>query len=244
MRTLRSLLFLGLILPLTLVGFTFTMVGLLFPRRLGLDYPVARAWARCLVWTAGCRVRVEGHENVLRGHEHLIVANHASILDPPVLIGWLPTRLRFVMKRELAWLPFVGWYAKAAGHFFVDRERTRAGKETVRAAATTAHGAPRCLVVFPEGTRSADGRLQALKTGSFELALAAGLPLQPVALLGTHPILPKGSWGPRRGGTATLRIGPPIHWEDLEGSTGRRALATRAREALLALGVPDGSETA
>ena len=95
--------------------------------------------------------------------------------------------------------------------------------------------------MFPEGTRSPDGRLRAVKGGPFGLAVETGLPVQPVAILGTHAVLPKDIAGPQRGGEVVVRIGEMIPTHGLAGGPGRRVLAARSRAALLALGVPDGA---
>jgi 1-acyl-sn-glycerol-3-phosphate acyltransferase len=95
-------------------------------------------------------------------------------------------------------------------------------------------------IVFPEGTRSADGRLQPLKPGAFQLAVDGGFPIHPIAILGTSRIMPKGALGPRRSGPVVVRVGEPIPVEGLRGSAGRKILSARVRDALLALGVPEG----
>jgi 1-acyl-sn-glycerol-3-phosphate acyltransferase len=91
-------------------------------------------------------------------------------------------------------------------------------------------------VLFPEGTRSRDGRLQPLRPGALQLPLEVGVPVQPVLVRGTREIMPKGAWFPRRSGTVEVVVGEPIATEGLAGPTGRKALAARVREAFLALG--------
>src|SRR5262249_23708202 len=100
-----------------------------------------------------------------------------------------------------------------------------------------------CLstVLFPEGTRSRDGRLQALKPGSFQMPADTGIAVQPVAIVGSAAILPKGAWGPLRSGVVEVRVGEPIATAEYAGSAGRKALGDRVRAELLALGVPDSS---
>jgi len=193
---------------------------------------------------AGARLRVEGREHVDPHEARMLVANHASFLDPPAMLAAFPTNVRIVMKKELGRLPFIGWYARLARHFLLDRESARAGKEMLAEAVERAKEHTVQFLVFPEGTRSLDGRLQPLRAGTFQIAVQAHLPVQPVAISGTYAIMPKRSFGPRRRGDVVLRIGPPIATDDLEGSPGRKVLAERVREALLALGVPDGADGA
>ncbi len=93
-------------------------------------------------------------------------------------------------------------------------------------------------VLFPEGTRSPDGRLKDLRAGAFQLALSGGLPVQPVAILGSHRVWPKGLSYPRQCGEILVRVGEPIDVSEFKGSPGRKALAERVRAAFGELGVP------
>jgi 1-acyl-sn-glycerol-3-phosphate acyltransferase len=172
----------------------------------------------------------------------MVVANHTSWLDPPALFVALPVQVRYVMKRELSRLPFLGWYVLLGGHFFLDRADPREGVEVLRRATERARRHRLVPTLFPEGTRSPDGRLAPFRTGAFQLAIAGGLDVQPVAILGAHEIFPKRARGPRRGGTVRVRVGETIPVEGLSGSAGRRVLGERVRAELLRLGVPDGGE--
>jgi 1-acyl-sn-glycerol-3-phosphate acyltransferase len=207
------------------------------PRRAWWAARVASLWGRAMLVVAGARLRVEGAERFDAGRATLLVGNHASFLDPMVMLAVFPGSARFVLKRELGRVPFVGWHCKLSGHFLLDRASARAGQEVVDRAVDRARAHGLSLIVFPEGTRSADGRLQDLKAGAFQMALGGGLPVQPVALLGTHDVWPRGGT-PRRSGEVLVRVGEPIDTEGLEGSVGRKRLADRTREALLSLGVP------
>jgi 1-acyl-sn-glycerol-3-phosphate acyltransferase len=238
-RVLRAVLFLALAPLATVVGSILCTVGLLFAPRTGrVANAVERVWGRLFVASAGGRLRVEGVERVDRRRARMFVANHASFLDPPALIAALPVPLRFVLKKELGRIPIAGWYMALSGHFMLDRSDPRAGLDVMRRAVERARRHGLCPVVFPEGTRSPDGRLGDWKPGAFQLAIDGGLDVQPVAILGSHAILPKRTLAPRRGGTIVLRVGDPIPVEGHAGSAGRKALADRARAALLSLGVP------
>lgn len=233
-----------------LLAFLLTALGwavastawLLAPRSGRLAAWVTHLWGRAVLVAAGARLRVEGRENIDARAPCLLVANHASFLDPPAMLAAFPSNVRIVMKKELGRLPFLGWYVRLARHFLLDRESARAGKEVLAEAVERAKERSIHLLTFPEGTRSLDGRLQPLKAGMFQIAVQAHLPVQPVAIAGTHEIMPKRSFGPRRGGEVVLRIGTPIPTDDLEGSRGRKIVAERVRDALLALGVPDGAD--
>lgn len=245
MRVLRAVVFAVLAPVLTAVGFTLASLALVLdPGRGRASHAVARWWGRAVCAAAGARVVVTGAERVAPGEPRVLVANHASYLDITALLAAFPGQLRFVARRTLIWLPFIGWYIRLAGHFSLDRDDPR---QALALAGTMAdrmkrHG--KSPLVFPEGTRSRDGRLAPLKAGTFHLPVMLGAPVQPIAVLGAAAILPKGAWVPRRGGVIEVRFGEPLPTAGLEGSAGRKALADRARAALLALGVPDGAPPA
>lgn len=236
---LRGAAFLAWALPLTATAWVLGVLGwLLDPvKRRPSDW-VLRGWGRALLWGAGVRVVLEGRERLAPGTARVLVCNHASWFDPPLLGAVSPGPLRFVLKHELIRLPFVGWHAWLTGHFLIDRDDPRAGLALLERAVGVLRRQPLNAVVFPEGTRSADGRLQPLRGGAVQLAMAAGLDLQPLAILGSFDLWPRTSALPRRGGTITVRVGAPIPVAGARGGPGRRALTEAVRASLLALGVP------
>ncbi len=219
--------------------FVFGCLALLpAPRSGRLSYRVFKIWARGFLAGFGGGVRVEHADRVDRKVPRLIVANHTSWLDPPALIVALPTELRFILKRELLTVPFVGWYTHVAGHYLLDREDPRAAKRLMQKAVDNIHRFAYSPIIYPEGTRSDDGKLAELKPGAFQMAIDAGIEVQPVAILGSSSMMPRGTNSPRHAGDMIIRVGEPISTEGLKGGRGRRALADKATEALLALGVP------
>ncbi len=188
-----------------------------------------RVWAPGLLVGAGAHLVVRGHERIDWSRPYLVVANHQSWIDIPALFRALPVPLHFLAKRELAAVPFLGWYIASMGMVFVDRQDPRHGRATVsRAAALLAAG--RSVVSFPEGTRSRDGSLRPFKSGGFGAALEAGVDVLPVALLGTGAVLPAGGFRVRPG-RIEVRIGEPIR---LAGSSWRRAEVARRAERAIA----------
>jgi 1-acyl-sn-glycerol-3-phosphate acyltransferase len=188
-----------------------------------------RIWAPGILAMALVRLDVEGLETVDWQRPYLIAANHRSFLDIPILFRGLPQNLRFLVKSELRHLPFLGWYIKAMGMVFVDRRDRSRGLEGVRQASEIAR-AGQTLVVFPEGTRSKDGRLQKLKTGGLLAAIQSGLPVLPVAITGDEKVLPTGPYR-ARAGRARLRIGRPIETTAF-GPEDRHILADAVRTQL------------
>src|SRR5690554_2100474 len=145
---------------------TAALVVLLLTFRRDLPLHMARTcWAPGLLWVGGARVEVEGGEGIDWSKPHIFLMNHQSAIDIPVAFTVLKTPLRFVAKRVLASVPFLGWYMWATGMIFVDRERsTRAVQSLQRAGERIRAGAS--ILAYPEGTRSRNGRIQPFKKGA------------------------------------------------------------------------------
>ncbi|HEX7370231.1 MAG TPA: lysophospholipid acyltransferase family protein [Rhodanobacteraceae bacterium] len=200
-------------------------------RRLPLRM-ASRLWAPGLLNGAGARLRVEGLERVDFSRPHVFVANHQSIIDVCALFRALPVPIRFVIKQEIAKVPFIGWYARAMGMVFIERGHAREAAERLHAVVSLVrHGENLCA--FPEGTRSRDGAIGPFKGGAFQVALQAGVPVVPIAISGSGSVLPASGFRVRPG-TITLRIGDPIATAGLHAGD-RHALAHRAHAAVVAL---------
>jgi 1-acyl-sn-glycerol-3-phosphate acyltransferase len=196
----------------------------------------ARYWAPGLLHGAGARLEVEGLERVDWSQPHVIAANHQSMIDVCALFRALPVPVRFVLKQELAQVPFVGAYARAMGMVFIERASARRSAQRLHAAVGIVR-AGACLCAFPEGTRSRDGRVGPFKGGVFQVAIESGAPVLPVAIEGSGAVLPAVGFRVRPG-AIVLRIGEPLPTHDL--STGdRHALAQRAHAAVVALMAQD-----
>jgi 1-acyl-sn-glycerol-3-phosphate acyltransferase len=238
MKRLRAIAFAWWAAIITLVFFCLSMLALpLNPRSARISHRCASLWGRVLLWGGGLRVRIEGPGSFDLSVTRMIVANHASYLDPPTMVAAHPGQVRFMLKQELMRLPFIGWYTKSAGHFLVNRDNPREGKRLLDVAVERAKRYQLNPIVFPEGTRTNDGKLAAFRNGAFQLAISAGIEIQPVAILGTYERMPRGSIGPNRGGDIIVRVGEPISVEGLKGNPGRKVLAAKVEEALRALGV-------
>jgi 1-acyl-sn-glycerol-3-phosphate acyltransferase len=175
---------------------------------------VARAWARCLLRVSGVKVKVEGLEKIASDASYVFVSNHLSYMDTPVVLANIPVQFRFLAKRGLFQIPFLGTHLARAGHIPVPREDARAAVKTMSTAAQVIRERGISLLIFPEGGRSAEGELGAFKEGAAYIAIRAGVPLVPVALNGTREILPYGS-GHVRSGSVLMRIGEPVPTAEL-----------------------------
>ena len=165
-------------------------------------------WAQSLTWASWVRVRVEGREHLRPGQSYVILSNHQGAFDILALYGFLGRQFRWVMKQELRKVPFLGWGCAAIGHIFVDRGNSSRAIASLEAAKSQLAGGVSVLF-FPEGTRSADGRLLPFKKGGFVMARLLAFPILPVTISGSHEVLPKGCLFPRPG-WITVRFHPPV----------------------------------
>lgn len=174
----------------TIVLGTLSIASSLFDRRGHFAHACARAWSWLILKTTGVRVTVEGLERIVPGKTYVFVSNHQSIYDTPVVFASLPYQLRIIAKTSLARFPVLGWHLRRGGHLFVDRQHPDRAGILRRWRALVSEGLS--LIIYAEGTRSPDGGVARFKAGSFLLAIQAGLPIVPLAVIGTRQVMPKG----------------------------------------------------
>ena len=172
----------------------------------------ARWWCRLVAWSIFARIRVHGVQHVRPDQPYVYTANHSSLIDTPALFAYLPHPFRIMAKRELFYVPFMGWHLWTAGHFPIDRRNARKTVASLRRVIEGVRNG-RSLAVFPEGTRTPDGRLQAFQSGVFKIAVKAGVPIVPVTIRGTFELLPKTTLAPRPG-RVDVMLGEPIDTTD------------------------------
>ncbi len=213
----------------TLVGAVLSIiVSLLISQRLANLY-VAVPWCHVVAWLAPVRVKVLGMEHVDPSQSYVVVANHQSQFDIPVIYGFCGLDLRWVMKAELNKVPFIASGCRAIGHIFVDRgdadqARTAINKAVARLRPGTG------ILFFAEGTRSRSGKLLNFKKGAFRVAIDQQLPVLPMTLIGTRDVLPAGSKRIQPG-TVYLRIHPPIETTGMN-TADLRGLLDHVREVV------------
>lgn len=185
-----------------------------------------RQWAHDVLDSARVEVEVVGLENIPEGAS-VLVANHESWFDVFALVAHLPVDYRFVGKVELTRIPLFGRAWQAAGHIPIDRRDRQKAMESLERAGELIRRDGAVVVMFPEGTRSPDGRLLPFKKGAFVLAAQTEVPIIPVAITGSRAVMAKGSFWIRPG-KVQVRIGPPIPTEG-RGAEDRDALLGEAR---------------
>ncbi len=181
----------------------------------------------------GVRVQQVGLEHLDLACSYIYMCNHVSNLDPPAVIGWLPQRTSVMAKRSLFRIPVLGRAMRMASLVPIERRNKEAAIASVRAAADVLRSGL-SMVVYPEGTRSPDGRLLPFKKGPFYMASETGARIVPVTVLNTEKMLPKGSVR-LRPGTATIVFHPPVSPVDFSG---REELMEAVRGAI-ASALPD-----
>ena len=209
MSRLRSALFsVPLILLATIVMGTISIVDSFFDSSGNSQHQLARIWARILLAVSFIRVRVEGLEKLDPHATYVFVSNHGSFMDIPAILANVPHQFRFFAKKGLYQIPFLGTHLKRAGHLPVDRSSARASLKSMGEGAKIVAQRRISLLLFPEGGRSARG-LRPFKEGAAYIAIKAGVPVVPMAIVGMRDLLPMGS-GYIRSGPVVLRIGDPI----------------------------------
>jgi 1-acyl-sn-glycerol-3-phosphate acyltransferase len=214
-------------------GISILLVGpplVLFAALTGNINPLYYVSTRLATWGAllvGLTIEVRGLEHLQPGRNYIFMSNHASNLDPPVLIPVIPGRCSVLVKNELFRVPVLGTGMRLAKLVPVDRGDQEAAIESVRAAIKVVEQGLHMLI-FPEGTRTSDGRLLPFKKGPFHLAMDSGVRVVPVTMLGTYESWPKTRFA-LRPETATVIFHPPI---DPHEYTDREALMRDVRDAI------------
>jgi 1-acyl-sn-glycerol-3-phosphate acyltransferase len=166
-------------------------------------------WARSIVWASGIKIKVSALDKLDTSRSYVIVSNHQSYMDIPVLVASLPLKLTIIAKKELFKIPVFAQGMRAFGILEIDRSNRSRAVETLNLAAQIIRKEKISVLAFPEGTRSKDGALQPFKKGPFALALNYQIPILPVTVYGTFPILPKGKLMVQPGDVYVI-VHPPV----------------------------------
>jgi 1-acyl-sn-glycerol-3-phosphate acyltransferase len=197
-----------------------------------------RAWCPGLLWACGVTLDVRGADKVDWSKPHVIVVNHQSMIDIPALQLGLPTLLRFITKKELMSVPFLGHFMRSVGMISVDRGNTAEGIQQLKAQAKRMSTDIASVLAFAEGTRSRTGEIKSFRKGAFMLAIEAGVPVVPVSIEGARRVLPPDGFKVRPG-VIRIDVGDPIATTDMTHGD-REPLMRRAHDVVVAMNVAAG----
>ena len=183
--------FVLLAVPLLIVSFLVRAPELL------LAY--GRGAVRLACWILGFDLSVEGREKLGPAGGFVFMANHLSLIDGPLLVALIPRRLRVILKKSLFQIPVIGAAMAYVGFVPVDRKHASGGQRAIARAARLMREKSVSFLIFPEGTRSRDGRLHDFRRGGFFLALESGAAIAPISIRGTYELMPKGQKYIRKG---------------------------------------------
>lgn len=230
-RTVFQGAFLGLVT--LVIGVPAIALGLLVPgqNRKGKIFRwVTKSYSMILLPVFGVAVETRGVSRVDRNAPYVFMSNHASHVDSLALAVSIPHPLHWVFKKELSKIPIFGWVLLSLGQIMVDR-RNAAQSRTALLNAASALTGNNSVLIYAEGTRSKDGKLQPLKKGGFHIALQSGLPIVPVRVSGSHDIVPPGSLQVRPG-RVVVELFEPIPTKGMTDADVPELMA-RVRDALL-----------
>jgi 1-acyl-sn-glycerol-3-phosphate acyltransferase len=170
---------------------------------------IIKYWAKTIFKTMNINVRVIGLDKLDRNVDYIFAPNHASSLDIPLILGFLPFWIVPISKIELKWIPFLGWAMQAAGHVFVDRSDHEKAMLSIAKIKNSLLKNPRSILIFPEGSRTNDGKVNQFKTGGLSIGISTKISIVPVAIEGTFESLSKHS-KKFVNKLLTINIGSPI----------------------------------
>ncbi len=189
-RTYQLLIALPLIAIYTIITSLIVIIGCSLGNGHFWGYYPGKWWAQFIIRILMLPVKVEGRENLVKGQSYVFVANHQGSFDIFLIYGFLCRNFKWMMKRQLRQMPFVGKACEAAHHIFVDKRGASKIRATYDSARQTLQGGM-SLVVFPEGARTFTGHMGVFKRGAFMLADDIELPVVPLTINGSFDVMPR-----------------------------------------------------
>jgi 1-acyl-sn-glycerol-3-phosphate acyltransferase len=232
-RYLRTFLFTGpLVVLSTIVMGLLSLFVSLFDRTGRTQHKMAQIWSRLLLAVGFVEVETEGVEKLQPNSSYVLVANHSSYYDTPVVLANIPLQFRFLAKKGLFDIPLLGTHLKRAGHFPVTRDDPRSAVRLMGEVARQLGERRLSVLLFPEGGRS-ENALREFKEGAAHLAIRAGVPVVPVGIIGTRHVLRMHTFHVLPG-KVRLRVGDPIETAGM-GPRDRAALTQTLTEKVAEL---------
>ncbi len=225
-RIYQCIIMLPILLVATVLAATITTIGSALGGGRVFGYYPAMIWARLFCWLTFVRVTVKGRENISPKTSYMFLANHQGAYDIFSIYGYLGHQFRWMMKKSLEKIPFVGYSCRVSGHIYVDNSSPSAVRHTMETAERQLRGGM-SLVVFPEGARTWDGKMRPFKRGAYKLAAEFGLPMVPITIDGSFAVMPRFKKLPRWG-HITLTIHHPLPAPTDEHQLAASMEATRA----------------
>lgn len=221
-----------ILLVVTIMTALATIIGTSLGSHRIFAYWPAHIWSRCVCFLLCVRVKVKGRENLSPKQSYVFVANHQGAFDIWAILGYLNHNFKWLMKKELEKLPLVGFACRKAGYVFVDDSSLHGIKDTIAEAEQRLRGGM-SVVIFPEGSRTRDGRMTPFKRGAFMLAAEFRLPVVPISIDGSFRAMPRDTYNATPT-TITLTLHKPI-WPGENGFNTKKLMAECRREIASAL---------
>lgn len=220
-----SIIYTGIMATAALFSAPFTIKGNFY-------HGIGKNWSRGILAICGVRLKVDGTNFLKSGQSYVYIANHASQFDIPAILAGIPDQIRIIYKKELEKIPVFGWSLKFNKTYIsIDRGHGESALASLASAADKIR-AGTSVILFAEGTRSPDGKLQPFKRGPFNLAVRAGVPVVPVTIKGSYAILPKHS-SRIKPGTISMTISEPILPAGVIGKNAEIELRDKVHSAIL-----------
>ncbi|NWG02371.1 MAG: 1-acyl-sn-glycerol-3-phosphate acyltransferase [Syntrophaceae bacterium] len=226
---IRTIFVWSCIVVATLILGLFAFTTYPFDRKGRVVHHYARLWGKVALLANRVKVKIKGMDRLNGKGPYIFMSNHQGSYDIFALLGHLPYQFKWLAKKELFSIPFLGWTMAAAGYIRIDREGTRETVEAMNDAAQKIREGM-SVVIFPEGSRSKDGSIQPFKKGGFTLAIKAKVPIVPISISGSRDIMPKDKLTAAPGEIRML-IDHPIETQHYS-SKDREPLMKKVRETI------------
>ena len=169
-----------------------------------------RCWSKILIFFSGVKIKIIGLENLKKDKNYIFASNHESNFDIPLIFSSINLHLVSIAKKELKKIPIFGWAMKSGQHIFIDRFNKIEALNSLKLAKNSIIKNPRSIIIFPEGTRSFDGKIKQFKKGGLSIAFDLEMDVVPIAVCGTRNVLKRGSIFIKPC-PIQLRIGKPVN---------------------------------
>ena len=194
-----------------------------FDRNGNIVHYIGRFWSLLNIFLSGTRVTITDREKIEKGRNYIVMSNHQSLFDVWALIGKLPLQIRWVVKKEIRKVPLFGYALEKMGHIYIDRQDRNNAYAVMEASAQRIKKGP-SVIIFPEGTRSINGRLQRFRLGGAAMAIRSGVPILPVTVNGGRFALPKDTLA-LMPGKMEIIVGDAIDPDTFDGNSREKLMA-------------------